>query len=172
MKAIAHDLIDPCEASNQIRTCRRSEDKACFEKPSHDAMLTPSCKIIAIVVAAISFVTVSRDEALEQHGTRRRLDQTRELFDECTGTLQTINPTSRELSKEDFSLLLEVVSHGELQDTYEKLPLECSCLFNMHACRNDRGCVGTQANISISSQEEREFLCLTLASMLSQSRGE
>lgn len=131
--------------------------------------MSPSSRIVAIVIAAISFVVtapVSRDQAIGRREALARFIQTQE-FQECKGKLSTISTSSEDLTRDGFLSLLQDVSRRE----HEFLPLECSCFFNMHACRNGRYCIGKQATISISNSEEQDFLCFTLASMLRQSKG-
>jgi hypothetical protein len=130
---------------------------------SREAMLSSSSRIIAVVIAAISFVRVSGDEAVGQRETLARVNQTRELFQGCDNIIAI--SSSKSLSRDIFALLLQQVSGRE----YEKLPLEYSLVFNMNACRSGRDCIGNQANISISNKGERDFVCFTLASMLDQS---
>lgn len=137
--------------------------------------MSPSIRIVAVVIAAISFVVapVSREdqEATGRRETLVRFDQTRE-FQECKGILSTASTSSKDLTRDGFVSLLQEVSRRELESRLENLPLERSCFFNMHACRNGRHCIGIEANISISNSEERDFLCFTLASMLRQTIGE
>jgi hypothetical protein len=131
-------------------------------------MISPVSRIVAAVIAAVSFVTpVSRDT--ERRETLTRIDQTRE-FRECKEILATNNTLSKHLTRDNFVSLLQKVSPEGVKFRCENLPLEqCSCFFNMHACRNGKDCIGNQANILISSSEERDLFCFTLASMLGQS---
>lgn len=131
-------------------------------------MLTPSSSIVATVVVAVSLLTVSWDEAVGGSESLGMDSQTRQIYDECTAQLMMI-PTTIELSREGFASLVGQLSHGELQGSYEQLTLQYSSLFNLHACRNRRGCIGNRANISISGQDEQAFTCFTLASLLSES---
>jgi hypothetical protein len=128
-------------------------------------MLPLSSKILASIAVALSFATVSWDGQREALQARRVL-QTREIYDDCTARLEI---SSSPLSREGFASLVETLSGGELRGRYEELPLVCSSLFNVFACWNGRDCVGDQANISISTQEEQTVTCLTLASLLSES---
>ncbi len=142
-----------------------------------NVMLPPSIRIFAVVIAATSFVVtpVSRDQEPATTGRGRealavRFDQSWE-FHECNGILSTTSNSSKSLTRDSFASLLQDIGRGEFDFRLENLPLECSCFFNMHACRNGRQCLGNQANIPISSSEERYFICYTLASMLRQSES-
>lgn len=132
-------------------------------------MISPVSRIVAAVIAAVSFVTpVSRDTCTERGETLARIDQTRE-FRECKEILATNSTSSKHLTRDNFVSLLQKVSPEGVKFRRENLPLECSCFFNMHACRNGKDCIGNQASILISSSEERDLFCFTLASMLGQS---
>ena len=132
-------------------------------------MLRPSSKVVAVMVAAVSSITVSWDEAAARLGESVvSSSQTRKILDECMAKVETVQ-AAKEISREEFALLVKNLSHGEIQGSYEELPLEFSTFFNMHACMNGRGCIGDGANISISNQDEKVLTCTTLASLLSQS---
>jgi hypothetical protein len=50
-----------------------------------------------------------------------------------------------------------------------RLPLKYKSLFFTYACMHGRACIGDQATICISDEEERWITCSTISSQISQS---
>mmetsp|Transcript_18824 Transcript_18824/g.34052 ORF Transcript_18824/g.34052 Transcript_18824/m.34052 type:complete len:150 (-) Transcript_18824:41-490(-) len=84
-------------------------------------MISAVSRIVAAVIAAVSFVTpVSRDT--ERRETLTRIDQTRE-FRECKEILATNNTLSKHLTRDNFVSLLQKVSPEGVKFRCENLPL-------------------------------------------------
>jgi hypothetical protein len=91
-------------------------------------------------------------------------NQTRQF---CTTHLE-VKAKDGGLTREAFASLVENLSHGEVQGPYRQLPLQYAAMFNMHACLNGNDCIGDQATISVSTEEERMMTCAILESSLAQ----
>lgn len=85
----------------------------------------------------------------------------------CTTHLE-VQAKDGGLTREAFALLVENLSQGEVQGPYHQLPLQYTAMFNMYACLNGKDCIGDQATISVSTEEERMMTCAILESSLAR----
>jgi hypothetical protein len=70
------------------------------------------------------------------------------------------------LTRKDFASIVDSLSHSETGEEYSNLPLGYSLVFNMNACLNSKDCIGDHVTISITSQAEKEFFCLSITPLL------
>lgn len=125
-----------------------------------------SSQFLSLVVALLATVSTCRAAGSSER-SRGEEEQTRHIIRDCMHQLK-VHHTDTGLTRKEFASLVDSLS-GEIRGASDQhLSLPYSSVFNMNACLNGKDCVGERASISISSEEERKFTCLSLASLIDE----
>jgi hypothetical protein len=123
-----------------------------------------SYRVALAIVIAVYCTTVGSFYEIVWFGSVA--DHVRPLFDACA--MLTAGVTDGELTRSDFTTLVQSLSGQSLVGPFERLPLKFKSLFNAHACMNGRNCIGNFAAVAVSTKEERRMACSSLASLISE----
>ncbi len=124
-----------------------------------------------LVAVAMVFVAVSshyqqrREETPNANEQSIADERSHHIMFDCMKQLK-MYPMNKGLTRTDFASLVDAFSHSKTREGNRRLPLRYSLLFNMNACLNSNDCIGENATISVESQAEKEFTCMSFASLL------
>jgi hypothetical protein len=117
---------------------------------------------VVIFVAAITHQRQGKSIANDQSIADGRVHH---IILDCMDHLKAY-PMNKGLTRKDFASIVDSLSHSETGEEYSNLPLGYSLVFNMNACLNSKDCIGDHVTISITSQAEKEFFCLSITPLL------
>lgn len=75
-------------------------------------------------------------------------------YDECINKLSVMG---HDMTKEDYAQLLTNLSQGQIEPSYNKLPLQLVSVFSFHACNSGRPCL-RNAKATISTSTEGDYI--------------